>query len=40
VKQRVFYTSLGHQKDFEEESFLKLVANGVEWATRAGAVKK
>jgi type 1 glutamine amidotransferase len=26
---RVFYTSLGHQKDFEQELFLKLLANAV-----------
>jgi Trehalose utilisation len=30
--QRVFYTSLGHQQDFEEESFLRLVTNGILWA--------
>jgi type 1 glutamine amidotransferase len=28
---RVFYTSLGHQKDFEEENFLRLLANAVVW---------
>jgi type 1 glutamine amidotransferase len=28
---RVFYTSLGHQRDFREENFLKLLANGVFW---------
>jgi len=26
---RVFYTSLGHQKDFEQEPFLQLLANAV-----------
>jgi type 1 glutamine amidotransferase len=31
---RVFYTSLGHQKDFEEESFLRLIANAVLWTTQ------
>jgi len=31
---RVFYTSLGHQKDFEEESFLRLVTNGILWAAK------
>jgi type 1 glutamine amidotransferase len=30
--QRVFYTSLGHPNDFKEESFRKLVQNGIEWA--------
>jgi type 1 glutamine amidotransferase len=29
---RIFYTSLGHQKDFEEESFLRLMTNGILWA--------
>ncbi len=29
---RIFYTSLGHQKDFENESFLRLVENAVVWA--------
>jgi type 1 glutamine amidotransferase len=30
---RVFYTSLGHQKDFENESFLRLIANAIYWTT-------
>ncbi len=29
---RIFYTSLGHQRDFEEENFLKLMTNGILWA--------
>ena len=29
---RVFYTSLGHQQDFEEAAFLRLLSNGVLWA--------
>ena len=29
---RVFYTSLGHQRDFEVEMFSRLLANGVLWA--------
>ena len=28
---RVFYTSLGHQEDFEEPNFLRLLANAVLW---------
>ncbi len=28
---RVFYTSLGHQEDFEEPGFLRLLANAVLW---------
>lgn len=31
---RVFYTSLGHQKDFDEESFLRLLANGILWTAQ------
>lgn len=31
---RVFYTSLGHQKDFEEENFLRLLANSVFWVAK------
>ncbi len=29
---RVFYTSLGHVKDFEEPQFRRLLANGIRWA--------
>jgi len=29
---RVFYTSLGHQQDFKEESFRRLLANALHWA--------
>ena len=29
---RIFYTSLGHPNDFHEESFKRLVRNGMEWA--------
>ena len=29
---RIFYTSLGHQKDFEQAPFRRLVANAVLWA--------
>ena len=28
---RVFYTSLGHQKDFEEPSFVRLITNALYW---------
>ena len=28
---RIFYTSLGHQEDFEEPNFLRLLANAVLW---------
>ena len=30
---RVFYTSLGHQKDFRSEDFLRFIANAVFWVT-------
>ena len=29
---RVFYTSLGHQGDFRNDNFLRLLANGMFWA--------
>ena len=29
---RVFYTSLGHQEDFRDDHFLRLLTNGVLWA--------
>jgi len=29
---RAFYTSLGHPQDFQEESFRRLLANGLFWA--------
>jgi type 1 glutamine amidotransferase len=29
---RIFYTSLGHQGDFRDENFLRLLANAVFWA--------
>jgi uncharacterized protein len=28
---RVFYTSLGHPKDFEQESMRRLLINGILW---------
>ncbi|MHB1037585.1 MAG: ThuA domain-containing protein [Pirellulales bacterium] len=31
---RVFYTSLGHQADFAEENFRRLVTNALFWTTR------
>lgn len=31
---RVFYTSLGHQQDFKEESFRRLLANALHWAAK------
>lgn len=30
----IFYTSLGHQADFQEASFLQLIENAVRWTTR------
>ena len=31
---RIFYTSLGHQKDFEDENFLRLLANALFWTAK------
>jgi type 1 glutamine amidotransferase len=31
---RIFYTSLGHQKDFQNDNFLRMVANAVYWTTQ------
>jgi putative membrane-bound dehydrogenase-like protein len=30
--QRVFYTSLGHPQDFQEQAFLKLLGNALKWS--------
>ena len=30
-KLRIFYTSLGHEDDFKNESFVRLLANAIEW---------
>jgi len=32
--RRVFYTSLGHQDDFKDEMFIRLLTNGLAWATK------
>lgn len=31
---RIFYTSLGHQADFQEESFLRLMTNAILWSAQ------
>jgi type 1 glutamine amidotransferase len=31
---RVFYTSLGHQKDFEQASYLRLLTNAIFWTAK------
>ncbi len=33
-KGRMFYTSLGHPKDFEEESFKRMIANAIYWGAK------
>jgi putative heme-binding domain-containing protein len=33
--RRVFYTSLGHAEDFQDETFLRLLSNGLAWATKS-----
>ncbi len=37
---RIFYTSLGHQKDFEDENFLRLVGNAVFWTSQRRPEKR
>ncbi len=32
--RRVFYTSLGHPDDFKDENFIRLLVNGLAWATK------
>jgi type 1 glutamine amidotransferase len=36
---RIFYTSLGHPKDFEDENFKRLLANALFWSTRREIAK-
>jgi len=36
--RRVFYTSLGHQRDFRQASFLRLLANAVFWACESSGL--
>ena len=31
---RIFYTSLGHQKDFDDPNFVTLIANALHWTTQ------
>jgi type 1 glutamine amidotransferase len=31
---RIFYTSLGHQKDFDEPDFVRLITNAIHWAAK------
>lgn len=38
--QRIFYTSLGVQADFENRDFLKLLSNAIFWAAAAPAVTR
>ncbi len=38
-KGRVFYTSLGHPKDFEDENFVKMLDNALTWVTKTEAKK-
>lgn len=37
---RIFYTSLGHPQDFDEESFRRLLANALFWASDRQALRK
>lgn len=36
---RIFYTSLGHQKDFDDGNFVRLVANALYWTARQSPSK-
>ncbi len=33
--RRVFYTSLGTPDDFQDPNFVRLVVNGLSWATKS-----
>jgi type 1 glutamine amidotransferase len=33
--RRVFYTSLGHPDDFKDAHFIRLLTNGLAWATKS-----
>ena len=35
--QRVFYTSMGFVHDFEDDRFLRLLSNAIEWTTKGAA---
>lgn len=37
---RVFYTSLGHQKDFEDENFVQMVVNALYWTAKRAPEKR
>ncbi len=37
---RVFYTSLGHQKDFADDNFLRLIVNALHWTAEREVQKK
>jgi putative membrane-bound dehydrogenase-like protein len=37
---RVFYTSLGHQKDFADENFRRLLVNALFWTAKRDTAKK
>src|SRR5688572_29589162 len=38
---RIFYTSLGHQKDFDDPNFVTMIVNALHWTTnREAAVRK
>jgi type 1 glutamine amidotransferase len=37
---RVFYTSLGHQKDFDNDDFVRLITNALYWAAQRAPAGK
>jgi type 1 glutamine amidotransferase len=37
---RIFYTSLGHPKDFQDENFLRMMTNAIFWTAKREPVKR
>jgi type 1 glutamine amidotransferase len=37
---RVFYTSLGHQQDFQDENFVRMISNAVFWTAKRTPEKR
>ncbi len=37
---RIFYTSLGHQNDFTDDNFLRMIANAIYWTTKQAPQKR
>jgi type 1 glutamine amidotransferase len=37
---RIFYTSLGHQADFDDDNFVRLVVNALYWSAQRAPMKR